>query len=291
MAQNEALIRLALYESKDIVPVQTLAPDTYTFPLQPEGNSLLSSLFLKSADPGATVKVNFWDFGPGDGDQPGERVDLQSHQLFTDADFPATDRIIVTAMHNKPRVEVIVTGGSVEVGVYVTVVATFASDLDANLKKQAELADLVKDKGLVTMGYDATLGRFYFIPLENGAVKVGGTVTTEVEGSPFHLRTDDLQQTTPASTVSLFTAPVPLGKQWRIVRLDGQCRAYGYFELFVDSVRIAKSLTGPASENSPYPLDPYEPATAGQVVELRYTQSFGPAMDVSATASLLEVDA
>jgi hypothetical protein len=85
-------------------------------------------------------------------------------------------------MHDKPRIEIIVTGGNVRMGVYVTVVATFASDLDANLKLHAQDADIAKDKGLVVSGYDATLDKFFFLPIDNGALKVSGVLTTIAGG-------------------------------------------------------------------------------------------------------------
>lgn len=173
------LIRLGLYESKPILPIKTLTAGTYIIPMFTEGNSILSSVYVKSLSGGASLKVNYYDFGPGNNDLPGERYDLSSHNLITTAD--TTDRILVTKLHNKPHIELIVTG-TVEFGIYVTVVASFASDLDTNMKLHAQLADLAKDKGLPAVGYNSVDGKFYFLPIENGAVKITGSVSAIAGG-------------------------------------------------------------------------------------------------------------
>lgn len=172
-------IRLGLYETRPILPVRVLTPGTYTIPLFIEGNSLLSSIYVRSVSAGGSVKVNYYDFGPGNNDLPGERYELQGHLLIDASDV--TDRILVTKVHNKPHAEMIVTG-TVEFGIYVTVVASFASDLETNLKLQGQLADILKDKGLPSVGYDSGDGKYYFLPLDNGAVKVTGTVSAIAGG-------------------------------------------------------------------------------------------------------------
>lgn len=170
-------IQLKLYETRDILRMQSIAPGTYTVPFHSEGNSLLSTLFIKSMDPGSTIKVNYWDNGAGNGDLPGERVDLESHPLINAVDAPLSDRITVTALHNKPRFEIIVSGGNVEASLYITVVATFAANINASLKFQEQMADLSKDKGLIVAGYDANQNKIIFLPIENGAVKVSGSIS------------------------------------------------------------------------------------------------------------------
>ncbi len=176
---NLNLIRLGLYESKPVLPIQALSAGTYVIPMFTEGNSLLSSVYVKTVSVGGSVKVNYYDFGPGNYDLPGERYDLSSHNLLTTAD--TTDRILVTKLHNKPHIELIVTG-TVEFGIYITVVASFASDLDTNMKLHAQLADLAKDKGLPAVGYNSVDGKFYFLPIENGAVKITGSVSAIAGG-------------------------------------------------------------------------------------------------------------
>ena len=278
----EDITRLALYESRAIVPIQTLTAGTHTFPMHTEGNSLLSTVYVKTIT--GSVDVKYWDFGPGGAENLGERVDLQFHDPITVAD--TSSRIIVTALHNKPRLEIIVTGGPVEVGVYVTVVSTFASDLDTHLKKHLQDADLLKDKGVVAVGYDAVLDKFFFLPIEGGAVKVTGTViASSFTGTPMALRSAD-GLTVPVSTTidAIVEATVPVGKTWQILRLQGHCRAYGYFEVFVDSTKLSgiRLNSGPSSENPLHKFEPYHALAAGKKIKVKYTHSFGPSVDVGA---------
>lgn len=174
MANNE-IIRLQQFASLPAVPVQEFSPGTYTFPLQTEGNSILSTLWIKAADPGSSVTVSYWDFGPGDGDLPSERINLQSHGTFAAALAPLSDRIIVTRLHNKPRVEVIVSAGNVTLGVYSSVVSNFPISFDEVTKLQAEDGDLLEDRGLPAMGYDSGLGKFFFLPMVGGKLDTTGT--------------------------------------------------------------------------------------------------------------------
>lgn len=93
---------------------------TFTQPLETQGRDLISSVYVKSSDPGMSVKVNYFDTSSGT--NQGERYDLSSHNALTDANVGDTDRITVTKIHHKPICEVVVTGaGSIEFGVYVTV--------------------------------------------------------------------------------------------------------------------------------------------------------------------------
>lgn len=184
MAVIEQVTRLALYETKAVVPVQDFAPGVYTYPLHTMGNSLLSTLWVKTAG-GATVTIKYWDFGPGGAEFPGERVDLKTHATISTDD--TTDRIIVTSLHDKPRIEITVTGGTATFGVYVTVVATFASDLDANLKFDQEDANLSQDRGLVISGYNPEDNKFYFLRVnKNGSISYNESIP-ETEGSIYTL--------------------------------------------------------------------------------------------------------
>jgi hypothetical protein len=170
-------IRIGLYETRPVLPIQSLAAGTYVIPLFTEGNSLLSSVYVRSVS--GSVKVNYYDFGPGNNDLPGERYDLNGHALITTSDI--TDRILITKLHNKPHIEIIVTG-TAELGIYLTVISQFASDLDNSLKLHATIADLLQNRGLPAMGYDPGDGKLYFLPLSNGAVKITGTVSAIAGG-------------------------------------------------------------------------------------------------------------
>lgn len=259
MADN--IVRLALYESKAIVPVQTFAPGTYQIPMQVEGNSLLSTVYVKAVDAGASVKANYWDFGPGNGNLTGERVDLQSHQSI--AVGGVTDRLIVTGMHNKPRLELVVTGGSVEVGVYLSVVATFASDLDQNLKLDAQLANLVHDKGLPPVTYDAENGRFYFLRSYRGVL-----LSQADEGVPFFA--EDTIAGVPASQETALTFTVPTGIIRKLTQVVVSSTIRGLFKVYADSDIIGSGRLGPANLNVSFQFSPPRPIAAEAVVTVTF---------------------
>jgi hypothetical protein len=163
----EIPFRIGLYEAKTIVPVDIFPAGTYqVFMGMPAGNSLLSTLFVQDVDGGATVKVNYWDSGPGGGETPGERIDLEGHPLTSTA--PISDRRIISRISNKPRIEIIVTGGSVTLGIHIAVVSDFPQE-PALLDGQE--ADLFGDKGapIMILGSD---GNWYAWRGDNGVAQV-----------------------------------------------------------------------------------------------------------------------
>ncbi len=113
------------------------------------GNSILSSLFVKDADPGTTVEVKYFQTSSGTLEEDGERQDLVAHPVKGLADAGETNTILVTRLHNKPACEIIITGpGTITFGVYVSIRSETASDLDSALKLDDETADLIADKGI-----------------------------------------------------------------------------------------------------------------------------------------------
>jgi hypothetical protein len=163
--------RIGLYEAKVIVPVQEFAPGTYTFQFgMPAGNSILSTIFVQDLDGGASVKVNYHDSGPGDGTQPGERVELEGHPLI-DAGTPRSDRRIISRLANKPKAEVIVTGGSVTLGIHIAVVADFPQELALT---DGQTAELEADKGSPLMVYDEADNKWFALRGDNGVPEVSG---------------------------------------------------------------------------------------------------------------------
>lgn len=174
--------RLGLFDSQTILPIQTLGPGTYEVKLLTQGNSLISTVFVESMSGGASVKVNWWDFGVG-GDN-GERVNLQSHPLISSA--PVSDRIIVSRIHDKPVAEIVITGGSVTLGIYVTVVSSFASDSDAALVLDGQAVDLTQDRGNPKGIYDPVAHQWFLARGSMGVQDVnitGGSIM--VTTAPF----------------------------------------------------------------------------------------------------------
>lgn len=169
--------RLGLYEAKTIVPIQIFDPGTHQVIIgMPAGNSLLSTVFVQYLDPATTVKINYYDFGPGDGTLAGERVDLEGHTLISTA--PISNRRIISRLVNKPRLEIIVTGGQAVLGVHVGVVSDFPQEPEL---LDGQDVDFTADKGspIMVLGSD---DKWYAWRGDNGVgkVEIVGSVQTNL---------------------------------------------------------------------------------------------------------------
>jgi hypothetical protein len=260
---SQSITKLGLFETLPIVPLQTFNPGTYTQKLLTEGNSLLSSLFVKTMDVGATVQVNYYDYGVGADD--GERFNLTSHTLITSPTVPSPDRILVTRLHNKPVIEVVVSNGNAELGVYLTVVASFASDLDSALVKDAQDANLLVNKGIPIVTYDSNAGKFYILRSDAGVIPVAFSEA----GDSVHLSTS--VPTTPGSEQLLVDDTVPSGKTRKATQAIVVCRSQGLFTVESDGAIIGSGRTGPASPTGIFSWNPRKDIPAGKDVKIRFT--------------------
>jgi hypothetical protein len=163
----EIPFRIGLYEAKTVVPIDIFPAGTYEFWIgQPAGNSLLSTVFVQELDPGTSVKVNYFDSGPGGGQGVGERIDLEGHSLISTA--PKSERRIITRISNKPKIEIIVTGGEAILGVHIAVVSDFPQE---PALRDGDTADLAVNKGgpIMVLGSD---DKWYAWRGDNGVAKV-----------------------------------------------------------------------------------------------------------------------
>lgn len=286
MAGTElARFNLNQYQTQILLKLAPRAAGTYIINMLVEGNSLLSSVFIESADPGASVEVKYYDTTTGS--LSGERFDLQdAHPVIAGTAAPTTDRRLVSKIHNKPVMEAIVTGGSVTFGVYVTVVQSFATDLDAALQLDSQDADLATDKGMPMMCYDEETGKFYFIRCENGVIPVSFSEA----GDAVHLRYQGVS--TPGIEQTLITSVVPASKKRLVNKLIVTGRHPGTYKLDDGSDIIASGRIGPGNLVSRFVFAPRPDYAAGTTLTLKYTALSGtPASDIEAyfMASDLEV--
>lgn len=166
----ERVERLALYETKAVVPLETRSAGVYIQRLQTEGNSLLSSVFVESAT--GSVLVEYFDYTTGQ--DVGEAYTLQSHPSLSAF---GTNRILITSMHNKPYIKMTVVG-VVKFGVYVSVVSTIASDIDKALVFDGHPFVPSVDKGLVIAALDVATNELNFLRTTNGSLNVNITGAT-----------------------------------------------------------------------------------------------------------------
>jgi hypothetical protein len=241
-------IILNTFESLPPLPLESRGPGTYGEVNQIIGNSILSSVFVKSISAGATLKVNYYDTSAGTTDD-GERFDLVGHDLIDDTiTTPYTNRITVTRIHNKPILEAIVTGGTVEFGVYFTVVSSFATDMDNALVREGDTFVQDTTRGIPMACYDETAGTLHFLRCEGGALSVSETTGDKKD---FIFDGDS----TPGTTQTLINTALSGTLRTFIRAVRVSCRNHGAWELLNDSTLLASGLTGPIEPNDDFGFD------------------------------------
>jgi hypothetical protein len=180
------LRKMVAFDSESPLPLVRRGAGTYEVQLQIEGNALLSTVFVSSADPGAYVRVTYSDYTTGS--ELGEEFPLAEHK---DMSAFGTDRVTVARLHNKPKIKAEVFGGEVEFSVYITVIDSTAADLDASLKLDGQDANLLANKAMPMAGYDPSDGKFKMMKMSGGDLRVtsslgqgGGNVAKTVGTTP-----------------------------------------------------------------------------------------------------------
>lgn len=175
-----SVVILDEFQSSPYFLLKELGPGAYTQVSEIRGNSILSSIYVESIDPGATLQVNYYDTTTGAA--AGERFDLAQHDLITDADVGGTFRILVGRIHRRVVAEAIIIGGNIKFSVYATAVTSTASDIDSALIRDGEDYTDPEDKAMPVAYLDEDTQQLFFVRGENGALKVTGTVTALAGG-------------------------------------------------------------------------------------------------------------
>jgi hypothetical protein len=280
------LFRLGLFESFPIQPVLYLASGQHIINVSSYGNSLLSTLWVKSVDVGASVTVRWYDIGPGSGIYPGEKIYVAAHATISTSD--TSDRRIVPGIHNKAWCEINCIGGGAELGVYVTSVSSFPQEAPF---KQGQAANFASDAGNANVIYDAVQDKWFFVSGENGIQNVnitGGTISAEIAGEPFLFKART--NTNPNNFQTLITQTVPANKLWKIRQAKVICRASSEYQIYADGVIIGEGKTGPSIINSKFDWIPYNKLTENKIVELKFRQNHQGIQDVAAYLQVTEED-
>jgi len=123
-----SLINLRPNETVGIFGVETRTQGVYYADLWALGSSILSTLFVETVAPGATILVEFQDIGLSD--LPSDVVPLGSHRLIDESDV--ADKTTITRFHSKPRIKVTISGGSVRFGLWATLKTEHVPDVAIN---------------------------------------------------------------------------------------------------------------------------------------------------------------
>lgn len=164
-----SVVQLDLYDSSELILLDTYPSGTYRQLSEIRGNSILSTVFVDQIDAGASLTVNYYDFTTGR--SLGERFDLATHGSITSADVPTPTsfRLIVPRIHNAVVCEAILTGGSAKFSVYVTCVADFPQSPKL---AEGDTVDIITDRGTPLTLYNETTGKWEFARSLNGSLQV-----------------------------------------------------------------------------------------------------------------------
>lgn len=257
-------LRLNQFQTSIALPLELRVSDTYSRRLVLSGNSLLSTLYVTSIDPGATVQVTYWEYTTGE--QTGERRDIKEHPLIDAANFSTVTPhvLIVAPFHREPQLEVIVTGGSATFSVYLTCLTSFASAQDNSLILDGTTFDPVNNLAQPVACLDEDTGTLNFLRCKDGVIptdpiylgtafRESGSFTPTVPG------TDELMTSfTVTSTSRLIST----------IRVTG--RQPGRWRLLADSALVCSGRIGSATPNDSFDFMPRESLANGALVELKF---------------------
>lgn len=273
-------------ETDDLIPLSNRVAGSDSVLVRLRANSILSSVFVKSADPGASLTVVWTQTTSGTFEEDGEQQLLESeHTTFTIADIGNTQTRLITRIHHKPVVTWTLTGGAMEFGVMGSARAEAASDIDSALQLDASDVDIAEDKGIPTMCYDEDQGKFFFLRCVDGNLQF----SLSEAGDSVHLVADTIS--TPGTNQTLISSTVAAGKLRKVTAIHVSCRQAGRWVLTCGGATIGSGRTGPGNMNSSLTWTPRRDCTAGDLMELKFLSPTGkPASCVEAYLMASDLD-
>ena len=103
--------------------------------------------------------------------------------------------------------------------------------------------------------------------------ELGGAVGTKFFAEDARATTVGVEQTTISETV-------PVGKTRSISKVVVTCRQSVKYQVFIDGVVVGSGRTSAAKHTDAFTWLPTRDASAGQVIEVKVLQTYGPASDV-----------
>lgn len=228
------LRKLSPFDTVTPLSLQTRGPGVYDEVFQIEGNSILSTVFVEWADPGAEVVVSWFDTTTGEA--VGEVYNLIEHRPLSSF---GTDRITVTRIHNKPQLKATVTGGNVRFSVYITVVTSFASDLDAALQFEGDPVSILRDKGMPITAYETTTDQWSFLRTKDGRLQIDVPGILQVSQQVINFRRyNETLSLVGGALVEHINYTVPVGKKLYWLGGNGSADGWAVWRVDVDGVRF-----------------------------------------------------
>lgn len=112
------LVKLRPYQAVAVIGLAERSSGVYREAIWAEGQAILSTVFVQSCDPGASVRVRYVDQSLGDANY--NALDLGSHEVITEN--LTSNKKLITRFHSQPSVVAEVVGGSATFGVFISLV-------------------------------------------------------------------------------------------------------------------------------------------------------------------------
>lgn len=262
-------------DSSELVKLDTLGPGTYLYRLDIKGNSLLSTLYVKAKDAGATINAEYYDVTTGE--NFGEETFLKKH---LDIAAGETDRILISNLHNKPVMRLVIAGGNVEFSVFNTVLPSAFSAMDAALIFDGEDFDALASKASPVAALDELNGLMKFLRVKpDGSLIVSDSNTTPAD--PYFR--EFIGQTTPGSVQTLLSEVVPVSTKRFLSRVVVTTRHSGTYKILEDSSIIGSGRLDSREVESVFTWEPNRSVTAGKTIKLQFETYAGrPISDLEA---------
>jgi hypothetical protein len=236
-------------------------PGEYLRETRIQGNAILSTLYVESIDPGASVLVQYFETTTAEFD--GETLLLAEHPLQTTAKNPPS-KIAVSRIHNKPICKVTVSGGNAVFGVYGTVVSSTASDIDDALVQDGEDFDQEDTQGMPMACYDPLADKMFLLRC------LEGTIPVSLQEIGDAIDIVSIATSTPGLVQELVTTTVPAGKNRFINKVRVVCRGYACWTLKVNGDIIGSGRNSPANEQPEMIYTPRYKSLPGDEIKLEF---------------------
>lgn len=259
-------IRLNLFETRALFDLATRGAGSYEVRIAPQSNSMFSTLFLSAIDAGTTITVDYRESTTGD--EEGEDYIIASHTIPT-AGPTGVNKLTVAPHHNKPRLEVTITGGTARFGVYVTSVSSFAVDFSQALVHDGAVINLINSGGLMPSIYDPSDGKAYLARGTHGVLDVNVVTPGTVTGTQKAIFSQAIAVAISATaTVGSYT--VPTGKSAKLQKIKVGGENIATFTVYKNSILINILRTGHTKYSH---VEDYLPAgltlAAGDLIEVK----------------------
>jgi hypothetical protein len=225
-------------EFQSIVAVElgTYTTSTVDIEMAIEGNSILSTLFVSAMTPGSSITVEYYDAMTGQSE--GEYFPLAAHPVVIAP--PVTNRLTVTRIHNRPVARITIVG-TVRFSLYVTVVSSFATDLDAALQFEGDYINLARHKGMPIAAYETTTDEWSFLRTTSGRLQVDvPNVIQTTQQLINKVLTGQSLVALPATTYNHIDYTVPASKQLFIAGARGYSDSWTNWEMIVNGVTLVQ---------------------------------------------------